>query len=76
MAQDDSHAELTRSGLNLIAQAISIFDADLRLAVANSGYQQMFDLPERLIQPGDFQGAQGVSNSSCILFADLLRSTA
>lgn len=52
MAQHDSHAELTRSGLNLIAQAISIFDADLRLAVANSRYQQMFDLPERLIQPG------------------------
>ena len=43
---------LTRSGLNLIGQALSIFDADLRLAVANSQYQAMFDLPETLTRPG------------------------
>ena len=30
---DARHAELTLSGLNLIQQAISIFDAELRLAV-------------------------------------------
>ncbi|MFC0339817.1 hybrid sensor histidine kinase/response regulator [Paracoccus niistensis] len=48
----DSHDELTRSGLNLIQQAISIFDADLRLALSNRPYQQMFDLPDRLVQPG------------------------
>jgi signal transduction histidine kinase len=46
------HAELTRSGLNLIQQAISIFDADLRLAVANRPYQAMFGLPDALTQPG------------------------
>ncbi|PAU96668.1 PAS-domain containing protein [Paracoccus salipaludis] len=48
----DSHDELTRSGLNLIQQAISIFDADLRLALSNQQYQRMFDLPDRLVQPG------------------------
>ncbi|MBV0891230.1 PAS-domain containing protein [Paracoccus sp. Z118] len=50
MTQD--HSELTQSGLNLIAQAISIFDADLRLAVCNRPYQQMFDLPDRLTRFG------------------------
>ncbi len=48
----DLPADLTRSGLNLIGQALSIFDADLRLAVANSQYQAMFDLPETLTRPG------------------------
>lgn len=45
-------ADLTRSGLNLIGQALSIFDADLRLAVANRQYQAMFGLPEALTLPG------------------------
>ncbi|TCI32681.1 hybrid sensor histidine kinase/response regulator, partial [Exiguobacterium sp. SH4S7] len=45
-------ADLTRSGLNLIGQALSIFDADLRLAVANRQYQTMFDLPDDLTLPG------------------------
>lgn len=48
----ERHAELTRSGLNLIQQAISIFDADLRLAVANRPYQAMFGLPDALTRPG------------------------
>lgn len=46
------HADLTRSGLNLIGQALSIFDADLRLAVSNRQYQTMFDLPDELTQTG------------------------
>nr|WP_245739429.1 PAS-domain containing protein [Paracoccus homiensis] len=41
-----------RSGINLIGQALSIFDADLRLAVANRQYQAMFDLPDCLTRPG------------------------
>ena len=49
---DARHAELILSGLNLIQQAISIFDADLRLAVANRPYQVMFDLPDMLTRPG------------------------
>ena len=52
MVSHDSRAELTQSGLNLIQQAISIFDADLRLAVSNRAYQQMFDLPDALTAPG------------------------
>ncbi len=49
---NDRHAELTRSGLNLIQQAISIFDADLRLAVCNRPYQAMFGLPDELTRTG------------------------
>ena len=52
MTPSDSRAELTQSGLNLIQQAISIFDADMRLAVSNRAYQQMFDLPDALTAPG------------------------
>ena len=48
----DPSAELMRSGINLIGQALSIFDADLRLAVANHQYQAMFDLPDCLTRPG------------------------
>ncbi|MDO5648451.1 PAS-domain containing protein [Paracoccus sp. (in: a-proteobacteria)] len=45
-------ADMTQSGLNLIAQALSIFDADLRLAVSNRQFQTMFDLPDDLTRPG------------------------
>ena len=43
---------LTRAGLNLIQQALSIFDSDLRLAAHNRRYQEMFDLPDALVSPG------------------------
>lgn len=43
---------LTTAGLNLIAQALSIYDGDLRLTVCNRRFQEMFDLPDRLVQPG------------------------
>lgn len=49
---DAARAELTRSGLNLIPQAISIFDADLRLVAGNRAYQVMFELPDTLLHPG------------------------
>jgi len=52
MLPEDQNAELTRSGLNLIQQAISIFDAELRLAVSNRPYQAMFGLPDWLTLPG------------------------
>ncbi|MEL6464191.1 MAG: PAS-domain containing protein [Pseudomonadota bacterium] len=51
MAQDH-RASLTASGLNLIAQALTIYDQDLRLAVCNAPFQQMFDLPDALVTPG------------------------
>lgn len=52
MTPEEMRDDLTRSGLNLIGQALSIFDADLRLAVANRQYQAMFELPDELVQPG------------------------
>ncbi|MEY8842314.1 PAS-domain containing protein, partial [Cribrihabitans sp. XS_ASV171] len=43
---------MTTAGLNLIGQALSIYDSDLRLAVSNSRFQEMFGLPDRLVEPG------------------------
>ncbi|WBU56033.1 PAS-domain containing protein [Paracoccus sediminicola] len=54
MIVENSRAELMQSGLNLIGQALSIFDSDLRLAVANRQYQAMFDFPDALTRPGTF----------------------
>ncbi|QBF33704.1 PAS-domain containing protein [Thalassococcus sp. S3] len=44
--------DFTTAGLNLIAQALSIYDSDLRLAVCNRPFREMFDLPEHLVTPG------------------------
>nr|WP_170582681.1 PAS-domain containing protein [Ruegeria arenilitoris] len=44
--------EMTTAGLNLIGQALSIYDDKLRLVVSNKRFQEMFDLPEALVQPG------------------------
>jgi len=43
---------MIRSGLNLISQAISIHDHDLRLIHANKRFQDMFQIPDALMQPG------------------------
>lgn len=45
-------ASMTRSGLNLIEQALSIYDSDMKLAVANRRFQVMFNLPDHLIEIG------------------------
>jgi len=48
--------EMTLSGLNLIQQAISIYDAELKLRVANRRFQKMFNLPDELVEVGaDFE---------------------
>lgn len=44
--------EYTTAGLNLIAQALSIYDRDLRLAVSNLPFKKMFDLPDHLVTTG------------------------
>jgi len=49
---DETTARLTAAGLSLIQQALSIFDGDLRLAVCNRRYQDMFSLPDALVTPG------------------------
>jgi signal transduction histidine kinase/CheY-like chemotaxis protein len=43
---------LTQAGLNLIGQALSIYDSGLRLAVCNRMFREMFDLPKALVTPG------------------------
>lgn len=43
---------MTMAGLNLIQQALTIYDRDLRLAVCNRRFQEMFALPDRLVTPG------------------------
>ncbi|HID66750.1 MAG TPA: hybrid sensor histidine kinase/response regulator, partial [Roseibacterium sp.] len=52
MPRDRNTENFTRAGLNLIQQALSIYDADLRLAVCNRPFQEMFSLPEHLVTPG------------------------
>ena len=53
MSQDSQHsAAMMMAGLNLIPQALSIYDSDLRLVVSNRVFREMFDLPAHLIQPG------------------------
>ena len=49
---DDTRTKLMAAGLNMIQQALSIFDRDLRLAVCNRRYQEMFEFPDALVQPG------------------------
>ena len=49
---DETLAQLTRAGLNLIQQALSIFDRDLRLVLCNRRYREMFDFPEAYVTPG------------------------
>ena len=49
---DQKTKALTTAGLNLIDQALSIYDSDLRLAVCNHRFREMFDLPDHLVEPG------------------------
>lgn len=48
----DHIQKLTSAGLNLITQAISIYDRDLRLVIANDRLRKMFDLPAHLVESG------------------------
>ncbi len=43
---------MTTAGLNLIQQALSIYDSDLRLVVANTRFHELFSIPDKLMQPG------------------------
>lgn len=48
----DTNNTLIAAGLNLIAQGLTIYDSELRLAVCNAPFQHMFDLPDALVTPG------------------------
>lgn len=50
--QADIISRMTRSGLNRIQQALSIYDADLNLVVSNRRFQEMFSLSDALVTPG------------------------
>ena len=43
---------MTIAGLNLIQQALSIYDSDLKLVVANERFREMFNLPRAYHSPG------------------------
>lgn len=43
---------LTMAGLNLIQQAISIYDRDLTLVISNRMFREMFNLPSHFTEPG------------------------
>jgi signal transduction histidine kinase len=43
---------MTMAGLNLIQQALSIYDSELRLVACNRPFRDMFDLPPELTTPG------------------------
>jgi len=43
---------MTAAGLNLIGQALTIFDSELRLAVSNAPFKEMFNLPDELVANG------------------------
>lgn len=48
--------DMVHAGLNLIQQALTIYDRDLKLAVCNRRFQEMFELPDALVVPGaDFE---------------------
>ena len=49
---EDTRFRLMNAGLNLIQQAMSIFDSDLKLALCNHRFQEMFGFPDALVQPG------------------------
>ncbi len=48
----NAESDFLQSGLNLIDQAISIFDRDLRLAAWNTRFMTMFQLPPALVARG------------------------
>lgn len=52
LPSDHAIHAMTTAGLDLIQQALSIFDSDLRLIVANRPMQEMFNLPGPLVTPG------------------------
>jgi signal transduction histidine kinase len=43
---------MTQAGLNLIQQALTIYDQDLKLVLSNRRFQDMFDLPSKLTTVG------------------------
>ena len=43
---------MTKAGLNLIQQALTIYDTELKLVICNNRFKEMFNLPEHLVTTG------------------------
>ena len=43
---------MTKAGLNLIQQALTIYDTELKLVICNNRFKEMFNLPEPLVTTG------------------------
>ncbi len=52
MSQQHTDLAMIQAGLNLISQAISIHDQELKLVHANDRFQTLFGLPDELMKPG------------------------
>ena len=52
LLRDEQTKSMTMAGLNLIGQALTIYDRDLRLVLCNAPFQNMFDLPDAFVTPG------------------------
>jgi len=52
LLRDDQTKSMTLAGLNLIGQALTIYDRNLRLVLCNAPFQNMFGLPDTLVTPG------------------------
>ncbi|WP_243613549.1 hybrid sensor histidine kinase/response regulator [Shimia aestuarii] len=56
-ASSASRQTMINAGLNLIQQALTIYDSDLKLVVANRRFRDMFRLPDPFNTPGADFGA-------------------
>lgn len=52
MSTLSNNQAMTMAGLNLIQQALTIYDSDLRLVLSNERFRQMFALPDWVVAPG------------------------
>lgn len=52
MGKTNRLSEMVKSGLDLITQAITIYDENLNLVLANKRFQDMFQIPENLMKAG------------------------
>ncbi|SMX46212.1 hybrid sensor histidine kinase/response regulator [Actibacterium lipolyticum] len=56
-SSETERTRMTEAGLNLIQQALSIYDADLTLVISNRPFREMFNLPVEHVTPGaSFEG--------------------
>lgn len=49
---ENAASNMILSGLNLIKQAFTVYDKDLKLVIANLQFQRMFGMPDVLMRPG------------------------